>query len=325
MTSLIAMPAIAPVAGETLPELPALTQLLQGATRLPVASDWRSGVQDGLGLGQTGATPPALVAARAVPGLMPGSSLCLATPVHVVAGISRMFLAPADSFALAADERESLRLAFNAEFGAADVQLHAAGTGWLLQAPFASAATDADPEGLGGAALAREPAGTGAARSLRRLGAEVEMWLATLPLNTAREKRGAPPINCFWFWSGVETGALPVLTRTPGGLFSNLPADPWLAGLATHCSRSLRHASGWEDVRGTADALVVLQPLELGCVRRLLPAWEATWFEPVWRDLAARQLPALRLQIGRSSWQLPAPRLTRWLRRAQPWWQAVSA
>jgi len=324
MTFLIAMPAIAPVAGETLPELPALTQLLQGATRLPAASDWRSGVQAALGLGEAGGAP-ALMAAHAVPGLIAGSSLCLATPVHVVAGISRMFLAPADSVALAADERESLRLAFNAEFGAADVQLHAAGTGWLLQAPFASAATDADPAGLGGAALARAAASTAPARSLRRLGAEVEMWLATLPLNAAREKRGAPPINCFWFWSGVQPVTLPPPAKTSGDLFSNLPADAWLAGLAAHCGRSLRQASGWADVRAHPQAAVILQPPELGDVRRLLPAWETAWFEPLWRDLAARQLPALRLQIGPSAWQLPAPRLTRWLRRAQPWWQAVSA
>lgn len=324
MTVLIAMPAIDPTAGEALPELPALTQLLQGASRLPAASDWRSGVQAALGLGAAAAAQPARIAACVVPGLQPGLGLCLATPVHVVAGISRMFLAPAGTVEITAAERESLRLAFNAEFGA-EVQLHAAGTGWLLQAPFAGSASDAEPAELGGAALAREPATTAAVRSLRRLGAEIEMWLATLPLNQSREKRGAPPVNCFWFWSGTQAAALPVPARSPAGLFSNLPADAWLAGLAMHCNRPLAQVSGWQEVRTKADACVVLQPPQLGSVARLLPAWEATWFEPVWRDLVARQLPPLRLQLGRSAWQLPAPRVTRWLRRARPWWQSVSA
>jgi hypothetical protein len=85
----------------------------------------------------------------------------------------------------------------------------------------------------------------------------------------------------------------------------------------------LQQVAGWEAVRSTVDACVILQPPELGCARRQLPAWDLEWFEPVWHDLASR--PTLRLQIGRSAWQLPAPRLTRWLRRAQPWWQAVSA
>jgi hypothetical protein len=325
MTLLIAMPAIAPVACETQPELPSLTQLLQGAARLPATADWRSGVLAALGMGATQAAPPALVAARALPALPQGTGLCLATPVHAVAGISRMFLAPSDSFTLSDEERDCLRLAFSGEFGAVDVQLHAAGTGWLLQAPFAGAALDADPQSLGGAALAREPATTAAARSLRRLGAEVEMWLATLPLNQQRERRGAPPVNSFWFWSGVRNDAPALPAGIAGGLCSNVPADAWLAGLAAHCRLSLRQVSGWDEVDRMPDTTVILQPPGLGSVRRLLPDWEAAWFEPVRRELAARRLPSLRLQIGRSAWQLPAPRLTRWLRRAQPWWQAVSA
>ncbi|MEO6368537.1 MAG: hypothetical protein ABIP38_11170, partial [Steroidobacteraceae bacterium] len=131
--------------------------------------------------------------------------------------------------------------------------------------------------------------------------------------------------NCFWFWSGAQAARLPAPAGYPAGLYSNLPADAWLAGLARHCNRQLVQASGWEDVRGTPEACVVLQAPELGSIARLLPTWEAAWFEPVWRALAARELPPLRLQLGRSAWLLPAPRLTRWLRRAQPWWQAVSA
>jgi hypothetical protein len=321
MTPLIALPA---ATGNLLPELPALTRLLHGATRLPSTAGWRSGVQAMLAPGLSGLVP-AHIAAGAVPALQPGSGLCLATPVHVVPGISRMFLAPADTLTVDADELELLRLAFNHEFGAPGLQLHAAGAGWLLEAPFASAASDPDPDSLGGAALTREPAASGVARSLRRLGAEVEMWLSATPVNRLREQRGVPPVNCIWFWGGAEVSALAPPVQRPGGLFSNREADAWLAGLAIRCNTPLQQVQHWDAVRGCAAALVILQPPALGDVIRQLPAWESDWFEPVWRDLATRQLPALRLQIGTSAWQLPASRLTRWLRRSRPWWQSVSA
>jgi hypothetical protein len=251
--------------------------------------------------------------------------VCLATPVHLVPGISRMFLAPADSLAVDADEQELLRLAFNQEFSSPGVQLHAAGAGWLLEAPFASAANDPDPDSLGGAALTREPAVSGAAKSLRRLGAEVEMWLAATPVNRLREQRGLPPVNCIWFWGGAQVAARAPPVQRPVSLFSNREPDAWLAGLAARCNAPLQQVRHWDAVRGTAAALVILQPPALGDVIRQLPAWEADWFEPVWRDMSARQLPALRMQIGSSAWQLPASRLARWLRRSRPWWQAVSA
>ncbi len=335
MTPLIAMPASAPLVTEpgdraargaaALPELPVLSALLRGAARLPATAGWRSGVLAALAMPESAGMTPATVAARAIPALQPGVGVCLALPVHAVAGISRMFLATADSFVLDAAEREALRVAFNMEFGAPDVHLHPAGSGWLLQAPFAAAANDGSPESLVGAALAREPARTAAGRLLRRLGAEVEMWLAALPLNRDRERRGAAPINCFWFWDGAAAGPLPVPGQMPGGMFSNVEADAWVAGLAGHCGTPLQPALAWDDVRDTAGALVILQPPLLGDATQQLSAWEAAWLAPAGRDLAARRLPALRLQLGHSAWQLSAPRLTRWLRRARPWWQAVSA
>ncbi|MEO6081106.1 MAG: hypothetical protein ABIQ86_15240 [Steroidobacteraceae bacterium] len=333
MTPLIAMPGPSPVTApgdrtqalHESPELPVLSEMLQGATRLSATADWRSGVLAALAIPGAASISPAMVSACAIPLLPPGAGTCLAMPVHAVAGISRMFLATAGSFMVDAAEREDFRQAFNAEFGAPDVNLHAAGTGWLLQAPFAVAASDASPELLIGVALAREPARTDAGRSLRRLGAEVEMWLAGLPLNREREKLGAAPINCFWFWGGAVATGLAAPGQLPGGVFSNIDPDAWVAGLASHCATPVRRAMNWDDARDTAGALVILQPPLPGEAVQQMSGWEAAWLEPARRDLAARRLPALRLQIGHSAWQLPGPPLTRWLRRKRPWWQAVSA
>jgi hypothetical protein len=333
MTSAIAMPGCRlPDSGyegglnASLPALPALSALLHGARRLQDTEDWRSGMQAALGMSGIGATP-ARVAASAT-GLAVGMSICLVQPVHVVAGISRVFLGDAGSSHLSSSDRETLRTAFNAEFGSTDVCLHAVGNGWLLQAPFAAAADEADPALRVGEALAREPARLEAARSLRRLGAEVEMWLAGLPLNVDRQLCGAPPINAFWFWGGATVGELPRPLPLPRVICGLGEPGPWLLGLAAHCAVPLRQASGWREVRDAnqgVDALIVLQPAGLAGATPHLAEWEDAWFEPVLRDLQAGRLPALRMQIGCRAWQWPAPRISRWLRRRQPWWQMVSA
>jgi hypothetical protein len=322
MTPVIAMPALAPTASGS-PDLRVLSAMLHGARRLPDVADWRGGVLSALDMAEVATWGMGSMAARAIASLPQETGVCLASPVHAVAGMSRMFLAAPAASALDVDKREVLRRAFNAEFGAADLHLHAVGSGWLLQAPFAAAASDGSPESLQGVALAREPAASAAARSLRRLGAEVEMWLAGLSLNADREKCGEPPINCIWFWGGATTGNLPVPGRVPGAIFTNCEPDGWNSGLAAHCGVELIHALAWEDARDTTGALVILQAA--GDVLSQLPAWESAWLEPAFRDLASGRLSSLRLQMGGSAWLLPAPRLTRLLRRRRPWWQVVSA
>jgi hypothetical protein len=307
-----------------IPELPVLSAMLHGARRLRDAADWRSGVLESLAMPDAGQNI-AKVAACALPSLAPGAGICLALPVHVVAGTSRMFMAAPETFELDAVRREELRQAFNAEFGSTDLHLHAVGSGWLLQAPFAAAASDGSPDSLRGAALAREPAVSATARSLRRLGAEVEMWLAALPLNAARESRGEAPINCIWFWNGAITRGMSAPGHAPGALFTNREPDAWMAGLASLCGLQFRQASAWQEVRDTPGAVVILQPPLLRDAVAPLQAWESAWLDPVTHDLASRRLLELRLQIGRSTWQLPAPRLARWLRSKQPWWQMVRA
>src|SRR5262245_9970450 len=101
MTLLIATPGLrrpdtaagVTAASDALPALPALTTLLTRARRLPVTPDWRTGVLKALGAPGDEATIPAVVlAARACPALSAGAALCFATPLHVVAGISRVHL-----------------------------------------------------------------------------------------------------------------------------------------------------------------------------------------------------------------------------------------
>ncbi|HTQ35983.1 MAG TPA: hypothetical protein VMH77_03010 [Steroidobacteraceae bacterium] len=306
-----------------LPVLPALAGLLDRARRLPPAADWRSGVLAALcGVAGGSQLPAAAVAARAV-ALPCGAGLCFAAPLHVIAGISRVHLPPGGWLRLAAEEEDRWVEAFNQEFGGPGLWLHSVGGGWLLAAPFAAAARDAAPETLIGDPLTRLAARDEAERALRRLGAEVELWLAGHPLNRAREARGQPPLNCLWFWGGAPAVQLPHCARAPRALLVAGEPDPWLAGLAAHCAVPLVHATDWQSLTACADALLVLAPPPEGAGAAHWQMLEEQWFAPAARSLRAGEIGALRLQIGASAWQLPDPSPLRWLRRRRPWHQRV--
>lgn len=332
-----------------LPPLPALTRLLRRARRLPDASDWRAGVTATLtGEAQFAA---AAVAARACD-LPAGTAVCLAAPLHVVAGISRVHLPPGGQLWLQPAEEQELCAAFNAMLDGEGVRLHvaAAGGGWLLQAPFAAAARDAAPETQVGATLQRRPAEGPQQRALRRLGAETEMWLATLPLNEARQARGELPVNALWFWGGAQARPLPPL-QGPLCIGATGVADAWLAGLAAHAAVPVRAVSGFDAAFAAANApgalpaalaassppalpaaaaaatgrmLLVPAPDNQGPSRHYWQMVEDNWIAPAVRAFEAGRIDGLSLQIGRSAWQWPRRGVAGWLRGHRgPWWQAT--
>jgi hypothetical protein len=302
------------------PALPALSALLARARRLPDADHWRAGALMDCGV-PAAASTIAAVAARALPALAADAPICLAEPVHVVAGISRVHLPPDGRLQLDAGELSRWADAFNREFGEPQLQLHPVAGGWLLAAPFAQGARDPAPAALLGEPLARVAARDEAERALRRLGAEVEMWLAAHPLNREREARQLPPVNNLWFWGGARATALPALARPPQALCVVGEPDAWLAGLAVHCAVPLQRVAHWPDLPPGRATLLALPHLE--------GAWrdwselDARWFEPATQALRAGDLPALRLQIGDRAWQLPDHSPLRFLRRRRAWHEQV--
>jgi hypothetical protein len=330
MTLLIATPgpqqieADVPAMRDVLPALPVLAALLARARRLPRAVDWRAGVLTALGgPADRGMFPAVTVAARAAPSLPAGTALCFAAPLHLVAGMSRVHLPPGGWLRLDPTDAACLVQDFNREFGDPQLQLHAVTGGWLMVAPFAAAARDAAPEDLVGEPLARVPARDAAERVLRRLGAEVEIWLAGHPLNRAREARQLPAVNTLWFWGGAQVTQIAALPRAPRAVFVAGDADAWLAGLAAHCAVPLDSAAAWHSLAPARDALLVLAPPPAGASTQHWLNLETQWFAPAARALRSGAIDALRLQIGASAWQLPDPSPLRWLRRSRPWYQQV--
>lgn len=328
MTALIAMPDLLRPDSEAPPEelqrrcpaLPLLSRLLARARALPAAADWRSGVQAALHAPARD-VPAVRMAARALSPPSADAALCFATPLHLVAGISRVHLS--GGIALDAPEQQALAADFNAEFGGPGLALHAVGSGWLLEAPFAHAASDPDPAGLHGQALARAPARDAHERSLRRLGAEAEMWLAAWPGNQARARRGQPPVNGLWLWGGAAAHAVPAFAAPPTEVLSPVAPDPWLAGLAAHGGVPVRVLpQGMPSI--AAGSVLVLQAAD-GAAPVDLEAMESQWLAPAWEALRTGRVAALHLQIGGRGWRLPARWPPHWLRRTRPWWQQVRA
>src|SRR5690606_2166074 len=323
MTPLIAMPGPwLPEAvpgrephAESLPPMPMLTRVLRRGRRLPDAPDWRTGVMAALGLPQHVA--PAAVAARAA-GLSAGTAVCLAAPLHLVAGLSRVHLPPGGRLPPAPAEEQAWGAAFNAEFGGGGVTLHvlAPGGGWLLEAPFAAAARDAAPEAITGAPLQRHAAQGAEEKALRRLAAESEMWLAAHALNRARAARGEQPLNALWFWGGTRAAPLPALPSLAGIATCGL-ADAWLAGLAAHTGQTLHAARDLETALATAtpstpasaagDGAITMQPTTAllvpapdsdGATRHYWQMIDEQWMAPALRALQAGRIAALRVQAG---------------------------
>lgn len=355
MTPLIAMPGpwlpeATPVrdaeAPALLPQLPVLTQLLRHARRLDDAADWRAGVLSAAGMDPS--LPPIAVAAAAVPAAA-GAALCFAAPLHLVAGMSRVHLPAGGWLSPAPDEEAAWRDAFDAEFGSSGLRLHVAapGGGWVLESPFAQGAREAPPAALVGGTLARAPAASPDEKALRRLIAECELWLSAHPLNRAREARGEPVMNTLWFWGGGRQQQV----GRPQGLCSVIAdgaADAWLAGLAALAGSALERESGFDAAlqRAHSAAAVAPQPAHPAAAdagqgkgdRRHavfvpLPAagaptaqyWqqlEDAWLAPAWRAWQSGHLRTLRLQVGRTAWQLPGRGwFGRLLSSRAPWWQ----
>jgi hypothetical protein len=178
-----------------------------------------------------------------------GGTVWFATPIHLIAGLTSVHLDYRGLLRLAAEDLTRLAKDFAAAFGDTDFHLEPTPSGALLlrsRSPLDVVTTDPSR------ALAREleaslPTGRDAA-VLKRLGAEMEMWLHNHPLNEGRARRGELPVSTLWLWGGGPPLEVkgdptpPVDHSTSGGqpTVSDQPtfrmafgSDPYLAGLCS--------------------------------------------------------------------------------------------
>ncbi|HEX2791247.1 MAG TPA: hypothetical protein VHN17_12515 [Steroidobacteraceae bacterium] len=327
--------AAPPDAGAGLPRLPLLETMLTRSRVTALAPDWRgwlaarSGSVPGRSL-----TPSATVAAawQARPEAAAGSGqVWLATPVHYFAGLDSVHLHPAGLLRLDGGEQRRLVEDFAQVFAGSPWQLRALGQRELLLSGPAIEASGADPAYFAGSdPTAGLPRGAGAG-TLRRLGAEMEMWLYEHPLNLERGRRGELPVTTLWLWgagpdSTAPTAAAPApgataasarlygrdtyaeaLWRLHGGAAAALPAAFDAALLAAH-----------------ADSVFLYPLLQPEGLTAALLQFEQRWLPGALAAVRQRRASVLRLLIGPRAYSVRWIDLARFWRGRRPWWERLA-
>ena len=208
--------------------LPGLEFAARFGTATHPVSGWRDWLLAALGRADLAGMAPARIAAGVL-GSAGGALTApwIATPLHLQAGLSRVHLDHRGLLRLAAPERVALSAAFTRTFGASGLELVPLPCGeFLLDAPGVDRVPTAEPARCAGGEIGAALPRGGAAASLRRLSAEIEMWLHGERASTV----AAQAVNALWLWGAA--GRLAPAPRR-GGLEEVLGvgADPFLDGL----------------------------------------------------------------------------------------------
>jgi len=308
-------------------ELPNFDWLLRFADPPQHIRDWRSWLADEMALPELARLPVAQACARYL--LQHDASAWLATPVHLEARLDHVRLVDRGMLRVAAAERAAWCAEFAQAF-APQYSLHDAGErGFLLTGIAPTIVQSHDPARLLDADISASlPRGPEAAE-LRRLGAEIEMWLHRAALNARRERAGERRISALWLWGG----GLDEPSDSPANRNANaaLPRDAHLHGgdpflpaaaraVAAAGGRELRWAAAPESFAemdvSAAHAVVELTPMT-GPARESLASMEAHWFAAVRAAMKGGLLTACDV-IANDRWFHIGSRAHRkfWRRRA---------
>ena len=296
-------------------QVPGLQAVGRFGTRSPLPQGWRSWLAGWAGHGELADIAPAEIAAAVLDGAQrpqaQQTTRWIATPLELRASHLRVHLEHRGLLSLAAAEQQFLAAQFAGTLGAAGGSLAPLPSGdFLLSTPGLAAHPATEPaRSAGGDVAAALPQGA-AAGPLRRLVAEIEMWLHALPLNESRARRGEPPVTVLWPWgAGDPAHRSPQLpaARAAGSLPLAFGRDAWLAGL-WHLqgggSRPLPQRL--EPVlAAVADRAVVVAEVgrELQCshpdtVAQAVARLDERLVLPAWHALARGELAQLTVIVG---------------------------
>jgi hypothetical protein len=208
-----------------LPHLEWLVNFAQGREM----EDWRRELALDAG-GDLPLVAPAHFAAR---GRIPEDRLStswFATPVHLEARLDHVRLTRDGMVRLVWAERNAWCEEFARSFGP-ELVLHDAGPrGFFLSGLAAPQVVTTDPARVLGADIAASlPRGEGSA-AIRRLSAEIEMWLHSAVLNLDRERARVPRLSSLWLWGGGQPRPPATIPRALERTYAG--DEPWLAALA---------------------------------------------------------------------------------------------
>jgi hypothetical protein len=259
--------------------------------------------------------------------LPPSGTAWIATPVHLLAGLTSVHLPRAGVLRLAPAEAQRLALDFGRTFEGSGFKLTVLPPADLLLVgpPFPEVKTVEPARAALGSLKDAQPRGKGA-ELLRRLGAEIEMWLYAHPLNSERARVGMPAVSALWPWGG---GPMPIELRSSAQpsavVFATDAATRGLLNLNEMEARQPPDTLG--EALGYAEAERAALVLASGSLLQTHPEW--TLIEAVTQldtDLIAPAVAALRrgklarLVLIANDRVLAVRRrdLRRWWRRRRP-------
>ena len=122
----------------------------------------------------------------------------MATPMHLIAGMTSVHVDRRSILRLDAADQMTLAADFQRVFHDSGFHLQALEAGdFLMLGPEMPRAETREPARALGGSMGQQ---ADSSIALRRLGAEIEMWLHDHPINDTRRRRGELPVTSLWLW-----------------------------------------------------------------------------------------------------------------------------
>ena len=304
-------------------ELPALEWLLRYSNSSTHVGDWRAWL-----LAQTAPGLKYLpIAAISAHGRIDGRDLdsaWLATPVALEARLDHVRLLDRGLLRLDDSERASCCEEFARVFGP-QYLLHEGGErGFFLSGLPPIGMPTVDPARLIGTEIGPALPGREAGE-LRRLWAEIEMWLHGAAFNAVRERAGKRRVSALWLW-GARSMSAPRGRVEPGSAdVAFYGGDPMIAELNRDVGgRAHGVPSRWAQIETDAPHVVLEFAALTGGSHESLQVLDANWFAPAKSALMSGELREIDLLANDRHFGVGARPHWRFWRRRKRWLTQLS-
>jgi hypothetical protein len=296
-------------------QLPALSWLLNHADRPEQVGDWRRWLLRQAG-GRLAEIPQSELCAHELLSGVQLETAWLATPVALEARLDHVRMTDRGLLYLDAEERAAGCSEFNRTFGP-QYSLHDGGERAFFLSGLNGSTRRSDPARLLGNEIG--PALPGAdAPELRRLSAEIEMWLHGSALNDARERARKRRISALWLWGrdvgpcasqGVDERDLEIY----GG-------DPLMSGLSRMRQFPLRAVpEALAQVEGSRQHVIAEFAVLTGHAQESLAAIDTSWFAAARHALESGALGGLDLVANDLCFRITPRARWKFWRREKSW------
>ena len=294
--------------------LPSLEWLLGMSDAPQFIGDWRAWLLAGAGNASNRSVMEFVAAGMVDDPASAGA--WFATPVALESRLDHVRLQDRGLLRIDAAARAALCAEFARVFGP-QFLLHEGGErGFFLTGLAPTAARSVDPARLLGADIG-DSLPARAAEEVRRLGAEIEMWLHGSDFNAQLERARRRRVSNLWLWRGAARDAGPISPLPADAEFFG--SDPLIDALSRRAlGRAQPAPDGYAGLAESAHAVVELAPLSGGASENL-PALETRWFEPAGAALLAGALDAIDIVANDRRFVTERAARMRFWRRRRHW------